>query len=635
MALIQIHEPGKTPTPHEQNETKALGIDLGTTNTVIATAISEDKAKALAISVNALREPSNLLPSVVAYDEKGNPLVGHPATHMLKTRPHAVISSIKRLMGKSAKDISTINNQSQYNLREEDNNLKVEVNGNILTPIEISSHILKEAYTSASSQMVGGLNGDVVITVPAYFDEASRIATKQSAKLAGLNVLRLINEPTAAALAYGLDSKAEGLYLVYDLGGGTFDVSLLYMEKGIFQVKATGGNNTLGGDDFDHALARYFLEERQSQLAEIGKDQENITSDDLKKLLSTTKAIKEYLSDNAQANIKLEFNNNLSKHVITKDKFNEIIAPLVEKTLEICDQVLSDAQVDESAIKEIIFVGGSTRVPLVKEQLSEFFGKAPLSNINPDEVVACGAALQAQALTNGSNNVLMDLIPLSLGLETMGGICEKIVPRNTNIPVTMAQEFTTYEDGQTAMSIHVVQGEREMATQNRSLAQFTLSGIPPMVAGASRIRVTFHIDADGILSVSATESLTGIQAQVEVKPSYGLDEIQMATMLKSSQENAQDDMITRLLAESKVEAMRALLALDKALAEDSQLLTPDELQSLNHLKSTLKDLSENSKDRTEINTAVKSFDDKTKFFAQRRMDKAMHTALEGKKVDDV
>jgi len=618
MNLLQIFEPGQTPMPHSDENEIAVGIDLGTTNSLVAI-VKNGKPEVLK------DESGNCLhPSIVAYLDDGVVLTGNAA----RQSAGVVISSIKRLMGKGAADVKKISGNIPYKFVESDGIIRLDVAGKQLTPIEISAEILQSLKKLAENSL-GKTIAKAVITVPAYFDDSARAATKDAARLAGLEVLRLVNEPTAAALAYGLDKSLEGVYAIYDFGGGTFDISILKMEKGVFQVLATGGSVEIGGDDFDREVFDIFLwQARNNSGRSI-----NPSALEIKEILKTARAAKEYLSDNESGKFSIIIEGSEFQVSITKEQLEKSMQPYVSATLDICEQVLADAQVSRDEIKGVVLVGGSTRAPLVRQFVKTILGREPLSDIDPDKVVAEGAALQAEGLTRGSDNLLLDVIPLSLGLETMGGLVEKIISRNTPIPVSKAQEFTTYQDGQTGMVIHALQGEREMVQQNRSLAKFELKGIPPMKAGVARIKVIFAVDADGLLTVSAIEENTGISQVVEVKPSYGLSDEEIKAMLYASMEHGRDDIAMRLLAESKVEAERLIIALESGLKDDADLLTSDEIKEINKQKLQLQKSLEGN-DREKILSNTNALENISANFAENRMNKHIANSLRGKQVNE-
>ncbi|KZC99740.1 MULTISPECIES: Fe-S protein assembly chaperone HscA [unclassified Thalassospira] len=631
MALLKIHEPGETPLPHEDERQIAVGIDLGTTNSVVAISNSEKP--------EVLRDKSGgnaIVPSVVYYGDD-TPVVGEAARDQINSDASRVVSSVKRLMGRGLEDVKSVAGTLPYHVEipeksETENGepmmVRLNVGNRVLTPVEVSADILRALRARAEESLDKPVE-KAVITVPAYFDDGARTATKDAAKLAGLEVLRLVNEPTAAALAYGLDNGAEGLYAVYDLGGGTFDISLLKMQKGVFQVKATGGDAALGGDDFDHAIAEHLLAERKD-----GGATDDLDASDAKRLLKAARTVKESLTDQDSVEVTVALNGTDTKHTVTRDQFDAMIAKLVARTAAITEQVLDDADVLPEDVKGVVLVGGSTRVPAVRKAVADLFEQEPLSDIDPDEVVALGAALQAEALTGGSDNLLLDVTPLSLGLETMGGIVEKVIDRNTPIPVTKAQEFTTYQDGQSAMMIHVVQGEREMVDQCRSLARFALTGIPSMAAGAARIRVQFNVDADGLLTVSAREETTGTEQEVAVKPTYGINESDMATMLRDSMVHAREDMEMRVLTEARVEARRNILAVNAAMDADRALLTNEDEANIKQAIANLETAAAGD-NRDAINDAAEALENASRPFAEARMDSRIRQALAGQNVDEV
>ncbi len=618
MALLQIAEPNMSAAPHQHR--LAAGIDLGTTNSLVAS-VKSGSAVCLADE-----DGNTSLPSVVRYLGNGETVVGKEALAAQKTDPQNTVSSAKRLIGRTLSEIDAAH--LPYRFGQSEKIIELHTKNGIKTPIDVSADILASLKARAEQSLGGELVG-AVITVPAYFDDAQRQATKDAARLAGINVLRLLNEPTAAAIAYGLDNAAEGTFVVYDLGGGTFDVSVLQLSKGLFEVKATGGNSALGGDDFDHRLFCHIVEKNNLSLTD---------ERDVQLLFGLVRAAKEELSSRPETRVQAALSDGTTLDVhITRAEFHALTQHLVAKTLEPVKQALKDAGVSKSDIKGVIMVGGATRMLHVQQAVGAFFGQTPLNNLNPDQVVALGAAMQANVLAGNKNDgewLLLDVTPLSLGLETYGGLAEKIIPRNSTLPTARAQEFTTFKDGQTAMTIHVVQGERELVADCRSLAKFTLRGIPPMAAGAARIRVTFQVDADGLLSVSAREQTTGVQAQIEVKPSYGLDDETITQMLRDSMANAKDDAAARARAEAKVEAEGLIAAVQAALDLDADLLDKAELSHIQNLMAQLHNSLPNHT-ADQIRAAVQALSHATDDFAARRMDRNIQRALGGVSVESL
>lgn len=618
MALLQIAEPNQSAAPHQHR--LAVGIDLGTTNSLVAT-VRSGSAECLPDETGAVS-----LPSVVRYLENGGKAIGKAALDAQKIDPHNTISSAKRLIGRKLSEIDAAH--MPYRFADNDKIIELQTKHGKKTPIDISADILGSLKTRAEASLGGELVG-AVITVPAYFDDAQRQATKDAARLAGLNVLRLLNEPTAAAIAYGLDNGAEGTFVVYDLGGGTFDVSVLQLSRGLFEVKATGGNSALGGDDFDHRLFCHIVENNQLSITD---------ERDAQLLLGLVRAAKETLSRDNEAHIQAALANGKTLDItVSRSEFHALTQHLVAQTIAPVKQALKDAGIGKNDIKGVIMVGGATRMLHVQQAVANFFGQTPLNNLNPDQVVALGAAMQANVLAGNKTDsewLLLDVTPLSLGLETYGGLAEKIIPRNSTLPTARAQEFTTFKDGQTAMTIHVVQGEREMVADCRSLAKFTLRGIPPMAAGAARIRVTFQVDADGLLSVSAREQTTGVQAQIEVKPSYGLDDDTITQMLRESMANAQDDAAARARAEACVEAQSLIDAVAAALALDGDLLTTEQTAQIRAQMDALAALLPEA-DAAAIRAAVQTLSQGTDDFAARRMNRNIQRALQGVSVEQL
>lgn len=618
MALFQIAEPGLSAAPHEHR--LAVGIDLGTTNSLAATVKSGEPV------VLADEAGRQLLPSVVRYLKDGSVETGWDALAHAESDPRNTVYSAKRLLARGRSELKTLP-VLPYEIVDAPGGVAIRTVQGDKSPVEVSAEILKTLAKRAETQLGGELTG-AVITVPAYFDDAQRQATKDAARLANLSVLRLLNEPTAAALAYGLDNGAEGVYLVYDLGGGTFDVSLLKLSRGVFEVLGTGGNAALGGDDFDHAVVDWAV----SQLGSV-----ELTAEDRRQLLDRAKAAKEALTDTPETVLKLELSSGTHAFTLTRVIFDQLTKSLVDETLEAVANVLRDAKLEKDQIKGVVLVGGSTRMPCVRREVEAYFGFAPLTGIDPDCVVAVGAAMQANKLAGnaaeGEDWLLLDVTPLSLGIETMGGLVEKIIPRNSPIPVARAQDFTTFRDGQTAMAVHVVQGEREVVDACRSLARFELRGIPPMAAGAARIRVTFQVDADVLLAVSAREMTSGAEASIVVKPSYGLTDEEIVRMLQEGNSSAEADMQARKLREEQVEAKRLLESTASALTQDGDLLSPEEQSEIDRLARAVGSAI-NGTDADMIHKAVEALSKGTEAFAERRMDRSIRAALAGRSVND-